>query len=63
MVLHNGIPDKLMMTALLIFVIIGASMLYVMSIGSYVRYLQLCDSKKIRPLKYFEWIIYGDDRV
>lgn len=63
MVLHNRIPDKLMMTALLIFVIIGVSMLYIISIGSYFRYLELCESKKIKPLNFFEWIIYEDDRV
>jgi len=51
------------MTALLIFVIIGVSMFYIISIGSYIRYLQLCDSKKILALNYFKWIIYGDDRV
>lgn len=51
------------MTVLLIFVIIGLSMFYIISIGSYIRYLELCDSKKIKPLNYFEWIIYENDRV
>lgn len=63
MVLHNRIPDKLMATALLIFVIIGVSMLYIISVESYLRYLELCESKKIKPLNFFEWIIYEDDRV
>lgn len=51
------------MTALLIFVIIGVSMFYIISIGSYIRYLQLCDYKNMKPLNYFEWLIHGDDRV
>lgn len=63
MVLYNRIPDKLMMTVLLIFVIIGVSMLYIISVESYLRYLELCDSKKIKPLNFFEWLIYEDDRL
>lgn len=63
MVLYNGIPDKLMATVLLIFVIIGVSMLYIISIKSYIRYLEFCDYKNITPLNYFDWFVWGDNRL